>query len=65
MPTPDATPTAKVAAGGLASQATVGLYLLAEHFGLTLEPELALAIGGWVAFAVGYFKKSRPDEPDR
>jgi hypothetical protein len=65
MPASDSTPTAKVAAGGLAASFVTVLVVASQDlFNYTMSAEVAMAlvtIGGFVA---AYFKRSRPTDVD-
>lgn len=64
-PPPDATPTAKVAAGSLAGAAVAVLVSIVKSFGIELEPELAAGLVVLLSGLAAYYKKSRPGELDQ
>lgn len=56
---PTAAPTTKMMATGITGIAATILVLVADGFGYQLDPALAAALVGGVAWAAGYMTRSR------
>jgi hypothetical protein len=61
---PDATPTAKVATGGLAGSAATILIFIAKEYGIELDAGTGAALATLAFGIAAWYKKSRPGEID-